>query len=155
LKTARIFTPENRLARHLRQGGPTPAELIAEADSRVTALAGSIRVFVTGKLQEIVALCDQSDDVLFAKSDSISGLAMNVAEVAGAARLDALGDVARGVITMIEGLKTLGVWHTDALRVHIRSLSLLNPGAAPMSPQDQAQIVENLRDMRQSIGLTA
>ena len=153
MKSARVFTPENRLARHLRQGGPTPAELIADADNRVAALAGSIRAFVAGKLREILALSEQGDDVLLAESRAIASLAMNVIEVASAAGLDALGNVARGVITMIEGPKAHGVRHTDALRLHIHSLGLLSPEAAPLSPQDEVQILENLENMRRVIGL--
>ena len=154
MNSARVFTPENHLARHMRGGGPTSAELIADADKRVSALADSIRGFVIGKLQEIRPFADQNDDDLFAASDVISGLAMNIAEVGDAAGLNALAEVTRGMVTMIDGLRTLGVWHTDALRLHIRALGLLSPDAPPLSRQDEARIVKDLQNMRRSIGLT-
>jgi len=154
MNSARVFTPENHLARHMSHGGPTSAELIADADKRVSALADSIRVFVVGKLQEIRPFADQTDDDLFAESDVISSLAMNIVEVGDAAGLNALADVTRGIVTMIDGLRNLGVWHTDALRLHIHALGLLSPDAPPISGQDEARIVENLQNMRRSINLS-
>jgi hypothetical protein len=153
LNSARVFTPDNHLARLLRPGAPTATELLADADSRLTALAGTIRIFISNKLTEILPFAEQTDDVLFAECRDIAGIAMNIAEVAGAAGLEALGDVARGIYVMIDGLVSLGVWHTDALRLHIRSLSLLSPDAGPSTAQDERRIVENLRLMREAIGL--
>lgn len=152
MQTARVFMPENRLARALRSGGPTAESLIADADARVAALADSVRAFVDARIAVIAPYADRPEDELFAACRDIGAPAMDIAEVADAAGLDAVGAVARGVCVMLDGLVTLGVWHTEALCIHLRTLRLV---AAPGGPTGEAsqRIVEDLLAMRQSLGL--
>lgn len=153
MTVARIFTPENRLAKILVElDGATPAELIAAADGRVATLNAAIRGYVDDKLKEIMAFASQGEDVLFAECRTLADASLNVAEVAGAAGLDAVGEVARGISAMVEGLITSGVWHSDALRVHLEALALVNQAGGRMSEENEV-ILKRLRGMRQNIGV--
>lgn len=153
MSAARVFTPENRLGKILHSlGGPTAGEMVAEAERRVEALADTIRTFVAAKVKLILPFAEQDDDVLFAECRTLGDTAVQIAEVAAAAKLGAVGEVARGIANMVDGLLACGVWHGEALRVHIRALKLVaEPQGRPAS-NDEA-IVDRLREMRMSIGL--
>ncbi|ACG79639.1 cheE protein [Phenylobacterium zucineum HLK1] len=153
MTVARIFTPENRLAKILEAiQAPTAAELIADAESRVEALGDAIRTYVAEKLEEIRAFAEQSEDVLFAECRTLGETAMNVAEVAGAAGLEAVGEVARGISAMVDNLISSGVWHTDALRLHLDALALVNASGGGMTPENEV-ILMRLRGMREAVGV--
>jgi hypothetical protein len=153
MSVARIFTPENRLAKIVQSlDGPQAHELIADADERVGLLGEAIRSYVAGKIDEIMHYASQGEDVLFAECRTLGEAAMNVAEVAGAARLETIGDIARGISAMIDNLITSGVWHTDALRVHLNTLALVNQRDGGRTPENDL-ILANLRSMREAIGV--
>lgn len=153
MQTVRIFTPENRLAQALRsQEGPTAESLIADADARVAGLADSIRVFVADRIALIAPYADRPEDELFAGCKDIGGPAMNIAEVAEAAGLDTVGAVARGVCLMLDGLVGPGVWHTEALRIHLRALRLVGGPDGPTGEEGR-RIVDDLLALRRSLAL--
>ena len=152
MQTVRIFTPENRLARALRTDGPRAESLIADADARVAALADSIRAFVGDRIALIAPYADRPEDDLFAGCRDIGGPAMDIAEVAEAAGLDDIGAVARGVCVMLDGLATHGVWHTEALCVHLRTLRLIADPDGPTG-EEAGRIVDDLLTLRRSLNL--
>lgn len=153
MTTARIFTPENRLASILRSlDGPTAGELIADAEGRVEQLGTAIRAYVADKLDEILGFATQGEDVLFAECRTLGDTAMNVAEVAGAAGMDALGEAARGISAMIDSLVTNGVWHSDALKLHLDALALINLSDGRMTEPNRV-ILARLRGMREAVGV--
>lgn len=148
-----IFTPENRLGKILNSlGGTTTGELVAEAEKRVEALADQIQTFVAAKVQLILPYADHSDDRLFAECRTLADAAVQVAEVAAAAKLGAVGEITRGIANIVDGLLTLGVWHGEALRVHIRALQLVTQTQG-RSAVDDGAIADRLCEMRISIGL--
>lgn len=151
MSVTRISSPENRLVKILDELSGVPAsKLIADADRRVVALAGAIRAYVAEQIELLLPYAEVSEDVLFAESPAVGEIALHIAEVAAAAKLDAVGEIARGIAAMIDSLRQSGVWHSDALRVHIRSLLLLNQEAQPGSNKD---VLEHLFAMRKSIGV--
>lgn len=152
MQTARSFTPENRLARALRPHGPTAETLIADADARVAALADNIRSFVAARIALIAPYADRAEDELFAACRDIGAPATDIAEVAEAAGLEAVGAVARGVCIMLDGLVTLGVWHTEALCIHLRALRLVGGPDGP-TDKEHRRIVSDLLALRLSLGL--
>jgi hypothetical protein len=150
---ARIFTPENRLAKILLTlDAPDADDLVMEAEARVGRLSDGIRAYVASKLDEIMGYATQGEDVLFAECRTLGAAALNVAEVAGAARLETVGDIARGISAMVDNLITSGVWHTEALRLHLKALVLVNQGDGGRTPANQ-QILARLRSMREAIGI--
>ena len=150
---ARVFTPENRLANVLSSLEGIPAgELVVSAQARVAALETAVRGYVAMKLDEIMAFTDMAEHDLFAECRTLGGLARNVAEVAGAAGLAAIGEVAAGIDAMVESLVTSGVWHTDALRLHLDALALLN-GRTGASAEEDEVVLARLRNMRKAIGV--
>lgn len=151
---ARIFTPENRLARVLASlQGSAPQQLVADAEARVAELGAAIRRYVQDRLGPIMAFGDLGEDVLFARCRELGAMSLDVAEVAGAAGMEAIGEAARGISAMVEGLVDRGVWHTDALKLHLEALSLLSQSAAPDEGQIKA-ILDQLVTMRRAIGLS-
>lgn len=150
---ARIFTPENRLADVLQSlEGPTAEELIADAESRVSALGEAIRAYVAEKLEEIRVFAERGEEELFAECRTLGGAALDVAEVAGAAGMEAVGEVARGISAMVDNLVTSGVWHTDALRLHLDALALVNRGGGGLDDESEV-ILRRLRGMREAVGV--
>lgn len=153
MTAARIFTPENRLAKILQTlDGPTTSELVADADARVSKLAGAIRSYVEEKLDAILAFAEQGEDVLFAECRTLSEVSLNVAEVAGAAGMEAIGEVARGITAMVDSLVTNGVWHSDALKLHLNALALVNQAGGKLTEENQV-ILTRLKGMREAVGV--
>jgi hypothetical protein len=144
----RVFTPENRLAKSFgTTAGASAPELIAAAQVRVTAMGPALRAHVSEKLETIMRYAPEGDDVLLAESHHLGAAALSIAEVAGAAGLETVGEVARGISAMVENFAACGVCHTDALRLHVQALSL-----ASQSPDDASEenrlMLERLRTMR-------
>ncbi|MFC3070607.1 hypothetical protein [Phenylobacterium soli] len=153
MSSARIFTPENRLAKILETiDAPTAAELVNDAECRVAQLSEAIHGYVEAKLQEILVFATQSEEVLFAECQTLADAAMNVAEVAGAAEMEAIGEVARGISAMVEGLTTSGVWHSDALKLHLDALALVNQNGGGLTDENKT-ILARLRGMREAVGV--
>lgn len=153
MTAARVFNPDNRLAKVLvTLGGVSSNELVKAADKRVTDLGGEIRTFVADELRLINAYADRPDDVLFAESAELGQRALNVSEVAGAAGLVAVGEVARGISSMVENLRNYGVWHADALRVHLNAMVLLTVRSG-VEAGDEDVILGRLKGMRGAIGV--
>jgi hypothetical protein len=153
MTAARIFTPENRLSKILLAiDAPTSDDLIADASMRVAQLEGAIRAYVAEQLKEIMAYANAGEDVLFAESRTLGDKALNVAEVAGAAGMDAVGEVARGISAMVDNLVSSGVWRTDALKLHLNALALVNRGGGERTPESDL-ILKRLRGMREAVGV--
>ncbi len=148
-----IFRPENRLAKILADlTGESAQVLIAEANARVEALGDVIRAYVREKL-EVIALYGAADEaVLFAESRTLGDAARGVSEVAGAAGMDTIGEIACGICAMIDNLTANGVWHTEALKVHISALKLVNQGAVGRDAGNDA-ILERLTAVRAAVGI--
>jgi hypothetical protein len=152
MSAGRVFTPENRLAKALASfSGPSERELVASAQARIDGLKGVVQSYVAEKLQTLLTYADMREEDLFAESRELGAHARDVAEVAGAAGLSEVGEVAGGVCAMIDSLLRRGVWHTDALRLHLDALTLLNQRAAA-APENQA-VLARLRHMREAIGV--
>lgn len=153
MTVARIFTPENRLAKILESmDAPTAAELVMEAECRVAQLSEAIHAYVEEKLREILAFASQGEEVLFAECQTLSDAALKVAEVAGAAEMEATGEVARGISAMVDGLMTSGIWHSDALKLHLDALALVNQNGGGLTEENKV-ILARLRGMREAVGV--
>lgn len=149
----RYITPENRLARTLGgEGARFVEDMVQDAKGRVAALAPEIASFVAAEVRLILELGMQSEELVFADCREIADAALRVAEVAGAADRHAIGDAARGIRAMIEGLFRGGIWHSDALKLHVDALSLLSNGPR-QSDEEEARILERLKRMRARIGV--
>jgi uncharacterized protein YnzC (UPF0291/DUF896 family) len=153
MAVVKTFNPANRLAQILEGSeGVSFEEMVAASEVRVEDLLPGLRESVREKINAITVIHDEGEDSLFARSQEVGDLAMNIAEVAGAARLPALGEVARGICAMIESLLSAGVWHTDGLNLHIMSLTLLSAGK-PLPADEVRKMLKQLREMRRAIGV--
>lgn len=151
---ARIFTPENRLAGVLSSlQGVAPERLVADAEARVARLETAIRAYVGDRLTPIMAFADLSEAALFAGCQELGAMSLDISEVAAAGGMVAIGEAARGISAMVEGLLDRGVWHTDALKLHLDALVLLSQTPSPGATQVKA-IMDQLLTMRRSIGIS-
>jgi hypothetical protein len=148
-----IFTPENRLAKILLNvDAPMAHQLIQQADVRVAQLADVIREHVVNKLKKVLDLAGATEADLLAECKAIGANATEIAEVAGAAGLETIGEIARGVAAMVENQVKRGLWHGEALRLHINTLSLVSEGASE-NPAADAKLADELRVLRKAIGV--
>lgn len=154
MSEARVYAVRNRISEALlSRDGPTVDLLVSEADARVALLADRIASFVAGKVAFLSTWAEQPEEALFGGCQAIGEPAMNIAEVAEAAGLDAVGAVARGICVMLDGLVGRGIWHTDALRVHLRALALVH-GQSSQPGSAGGAIAEELQALRLSLGFT-
>lgn len=148
----KIYKPENRLANTItRRDAPTMGELAKAAETRVEALKPPIRTFVEDKVRAIVAQAAATDDALFAECRPLGDQARDVAEVAGAAGMDAIGEVCLGISAMVDGWTRQGLWRVDALRVHLHALTLVNQST---SEDNTKAVLDRLKLMRRALGIT-
>ena len=153
MAAVKMSNPANRLAQILEgSDGVSFEEMVAASEVRVENLLPSLRESVREKIDAITEIYEDGEESLFSRSQEVGDLAMNIAEIAGAARLPALGEVARGICAMIESLLSAGVWHTDGLHLHIMSLTLLSAGK-PLPADEVSRMLNQLREMRRSIGV--
>jgi hypothetical protein len=149
----RIFTPENRLASILGgAGGQSADELTRNAEERLATLKESITDYVAGKLATIKRIASEPEEIIFAECQVMGDAALAICEVAAVAGQAALGDVARGISAMVGALISDGVWHTEALMLHIEALAMI-AGDSPPSPAQTAKILARLEAMREWIGV--
>ena len=150
---ARVFLPPNPLEAAL--GGPEDpigASLELRAAELVRALGPGLRILVAEQIAIVERIAAASEDVLFAESHALGDAALAICEVAGPAGLGPLGEGARGIVAMVDALINQGVWHTEALRLHIAALAMFsaNPG---LPPREAARVLADLQGLRDGIGV--
>ena len=153
VSVVRIFTPDNRLTQVI--GGPndpTAASLVRDAETRLRPLQADIRKHVAAQCAIIAQLASGPEEVVFGHSREIGAAARHVCEIAGAAELNAVGEAARGVHAMIEALVSQGVWHTEALKLHVDAVALFGGDAAPNRAETD-KILARLKAMRDWVGV--
>lgn len=153
MSVVKIFMPENRLADII--GGPddpTAASLVRDAETRVFALRDQIRQYVAEQHAILAERADAPEELIFADCQQIAHAARSISDVAGAAGMETLGEAARGIFALINALGCKGVWHTDALKLHVDALALFNSDAPPGN-SDSVQILKRLRAMRDWLGV--
>jgi hypothetical protein len=150
----RIFTPHNRLAKVLTGiEGRSFDELVTASHDRLGQLEDAIHVYVAAQLAAVVDLYAQGEEAMFGRCRELGDLAMNIAEVAGAGKLPAMSEVARGLRAMTDSLVSHGVWHTEALGLHISCLTILARDDAPPNLEHQDAMLRDLKALRAAIGV--
>ncbi len=149
----RIFDPPNRLAKIVQGVEGVPFDdLVAASESRIDLMKDELQVYLREQVQRVIWFGSLEEEIIFARCASVGQTAMNIADVAGAAGLRQLGEVAHGIRAMIDSLFCKGVWHTDALEAHITSLALLN-SEPPPGEEEGERILKRLSRMRAAIGV--
>lgn len=108
------------------------------------------RACVSDKLARLPDLKD-GEDALFGECRALARHAAGVAELATAADLTAMADVANGIQETVDSLMALGLWHVVALKLHLDALRAFNSPA--VTAADEAAILERLRNLRADIGV--
>lgn len=152
MPAARVFTPENRLAEVLQTTrGIAANELIADAEKRVADQDASIRAYVFERVKSILSMVDGEDSMTGGRTAEIGARAMQIAEVAGAAGLGSLGEVARGISAMVEAAGPEGSPRPEALALHLDALRLLDRNGGHVEGEEQMLV--RLRALRTAVGV--
>lgn len=152
MSIVKIFTPENRLADVIGDADdPTVASLVRDAETNVWSIRDQIRGHVAEQHAILARQASGPEAEIFARCHAIAATARSISDVAGAADMESIGEAARGIFALISALTCKGVWHTDALQLHIDALALFNSDAPP-SHSDSVQILKKLKAMREWVG---
>ncbi len=150
-----VHTPKNRLAKVLgNDEAPLAEQLIADANGKVASLAEAVRGHVRKALDHILTYVGREDEALFAASHALGAAALSVAEVAGAAGMTAIGEIARGVSALVDDGVLRGNLRADALRLHLDALALVSRDGDGRGP-DNDIVVIRLAALRKAIGVAA
>ena len=145
------FVPRNRMARILSGlDRKSFADHVAGAESALAEIAPAVAESIEGDVQTLIGLCRRDEAEIFGQCRDIGRLALTIVESARLAGRPALAEAAQGMWEMIDALSARGVWHTEALRLHVDALTALVPAAAN-GPEGLAMTHELLR-MRERLG---
>ncbi len=146
------FVPRNRLSKILTSlNRKAFAEHVEAAEQEVERIAPILGESIEGDVQTLIRLCRQDEAEIFAQSREIGWLALKIVESARLAKRPELAEAAEGVWEMIDALSTRGVWHTEALRVHVEALLALTSEAGA-DPAHRQAIARELVRMRAAVG---
>lgn len=149
------FMPGNRLAKILSgMDRKAFAEHVQNAEREVERIAPILSESIEGDVQALIRLCRQDEAEVFGQCREIGWLALSIVESAGLARRPELAEAAKGVWEMVQALSDRGVWHTDALALHIDTLQTLTSGSQ-IDAESMAAMVRALLAMRTAIGAAA
>lgn len=148
------FRPRNRLSEILSGADRRSfAEHVASAEEAVHAITPILIGTIADDVSALARLCCQEDGDVFGQCREIGRLALGLVETARLARRPGPALVAKGIWEMIDALTERGVWHTDALRVHVDALGALI-SVAEDGPRELA-IARELARLRETIGAAA
>ncbi len=151
--TAYLFVPENRL-KHVIEGpgGLTAETLESKALALVSKLEPDLKAHIAEQVEVVEDIGAEKEEILFARSLTLGDAGLSICEVAGAVGLEPLGEAAKGIVAMIDALTCQGVWHTEALRLHIDALTMF--AANPALPEAEVrQVLARLKVLRDEIGV--
>ncbi len=154
-KTAAAFVPHNRLAKVLfGMDRKAFEERVKNAEQEVERIVPSLSQSIKGEVQSLIRLCRQDEAEVFGQCREVGWLALSIVESASLAKRPELAEAAKGVWEMTEALSNRGVWHTDALVLHIDTLETLISGS-PIDADSRTAMVRELLAMRTAIGAAA
>jgi hypothetical protein len=146
------FVPRNRLSKILTSlSRKAFIEHVENAEKEVERTAPILCQSIEGDVQALIYLCRQDEADIFAQSREIGWLALKIVESARLGRRLELADAAEGVWEMIHALSTRGVWHTEALKIHVEALLALTSKVGVDADQRRVIAGELIR-MRAAIG---
>lgn len=146
------FVPRNRLSKILTSlDRKAFSEHVENAEKEVEKIAPVLGESIEGDVQALIRLCRQDEADIFGQCREIGWLALRIVESARLAKRPELAEAAEGVWEMIDALSTRGVWHTEALRIHVEALLTLTSEAGADANQ-RAVIARELIRMRAAIG---
>jgi len=151
LATARVFVPENTLARGIDAPGAADVhDMLRDAARRVEAMAPAVNLYVADRSVALLrAMAGPAPTTPEARLSLFTEASL-LAEVAGAGRPDAIGDIAKGIAVLIQHLNADDGWRGDLIHVHAAALGLvMNRSQKP----NVGVLLSGLRSARASIGV--
>lgn len=149
MTAVRVYLAPNRLAKVLVEtGGRTAEEAAASAEARVAELSSTLHHAVEVQVAALVTLHRAGGDALSANAADLADAAMKLAEIAGAAQRPELGEIARGMLAMLQHPR--GAAQAEALDLHLSAIALLRAGAGPQAAKT---VLKRLHDLRAALGV--
>lgn len=151
---ARIFTPENHLCEVLSDAfGMTGVELSTASQTLVAGMAAGLYQQLQEEVARLVALREGGDAAVMSRLPEAADVAMSIVEIAAVAGRPQLGEAARGILAMADGLAGASRAYKDAMIVHMSAVALLG-AEPPPSQNDAASVLRQLLEMRRFLGVT-
>jgi hypothetical protein len=149
---ARVFTPENRLAKIVAGAdAPTREQLLQEAEARLEQMAPPIQAEVRRCVGKIAAAAAQDDDAIRAGAQDLTRSALEITNIAVSADLAAIGEVARGFAVLMDCCVREGVWRRDVFLLHVDALKLVESQRG--EPRTYQTMIADLHRLRAAIGV--
>jgi hypothetical protein len=130
---------------------PLVEHLVKDAEARVDKIKDLVREEIMPQVRNLLCHAETRDDELAMASAQIAAAALSTAEVAGAARMAATGEIARGLRVLIEDGQAKRAFHTGAIRLHLDALVLVS-----RTGEDSAEakvVADQLQAMLRHMGL--
>ena len=147
---ARIFVPENTLARGIDAPGAADIDdMIREAARRVETLAPAVDDFVSDRAVSLLRAMAGPPPATAEARLALAPEAALLAEVAGAGRPNAVGEIAKGIAVLIRHLTAEGGWRADLIHVHAAAMAL---AMSRERKPNLGVLLSGLRSARASVG---
>src|ERR1700761_3804952 len=131
MPAAQFVTPENRLADILgSRDAPLAQHLVDDADRKVATLGEAVRRHVHATLKQVFQHAGAVAELSAEEIAVLGRAALSIAEVAGAAGMDAIGEICRGVSIAISAAAPGEPLRMDVLKLHLDALALANNRAS-------------------------
>jgi hypothetical protein len=130
---------------------PPVSSLVAAAEGRVASLEHTIAAHVRERAARILSHIRLPDAALHEARRELAAEANGIVDVAGAARLGLIGEVARGLGAALRHESQAERWRAAPIRLHIEALAVAmsGPGA-----DEAALLLSRLKALRARLGVT-
>lgn len=154
MSSVAVFTPKNRLKSILlNPDAPTVDALAAAANARVEVMRESLDEPLRDACAHILSLAKPSQLETSAVRETLAGYARTICAIAAPAGRAALGEVARGLIEVIEARIEPVERRTQTLRIHIDALALLHVESAGGGAVAD-DVLRHLKQLRDRVGVS-
>jgi hypothetical protein len=149
---ARVFTPENRLAKIVAGAdAPTREQLLQDAEARLEEMAPAIQAEVRRCVRRIAQAAAQDDDAIRAEAGDLIRAGLEITNIAVSADLAAIGETARGFAALMDCCVREGVWRRDVFLLHVDALKLVESQRG--DPKTYGNMIADLHRVRAAIGV--
>lgn len=144
---------ENRLAGAVdTQDGSSVRLLVQEAERRLIVLRPRLKSHCMALLERLLRFALATDEIEGEERREIGRLSLALAELAAAAEMETIGEIARGVSALTAKGGSAGNWDSAAVRLHLQALHVANKGTIS-TPDEDDLILDRLQRLRDVLGV--
>ncbi|MBX9574817.1 MAG: hypothetical protein K2X07_04175 [Caulobacteraceae bacterium] len=148
-----LFVPPNRLAKIIDAPGARDFDvLVAQAEQQIDRVRPLVEEGLQQAIAHLIAQCSRPEDQVFSEAHAVALAAGHVVEDAAVVGQMHIAAAAAGVAELMNALFSDGVWHSEAIEVHIAALRLFK-APHPPTPEQIALVLRQLAEARAVIGV--